>query len=93
MFILSTYGWHVVLALVVAAIVVTNLKPSIQRWLKKRENMKAEANFDPIQAEKFQDGMLRAYERMQKKQDEKALENQNMENKASLLAIRRVSLL
>lgn len=46
--------------------------------------MNAEANFDPVQAEQFQEGMLRARERMQKELEEKALEYQEMEDKVSL---------
>ena len=39
-----------------------------------------EANFDPVKAEQYQDGMLLARERMQKELDEKSQEHQAMED-------------
>lgn len=42
-----------------------------------------EMNFDPVKAEKFQEGMLRSRERMQKELDEKAHEYQEMNDKVS----------
>lgn len=75
-FVLVNYGWHLVLLLVVLALLWTNLKPSLLRWLKKREERLEEENFDPVKAERFQDGMLQARERMQRELEEKALQHQ-----------------
>ena len=37
--------------------------------------MLEEANFDPVKAEKYQDAMMRAREKMQRELEEKAQEN------------------
>ena len=57
-------------------IVWANIKPTIQRWLEKREKRQEELNFDPVKAEQFQDGMLKAREKMQRELEEKAMEHQ-----------------
>ena len=57
-------------------IVWANIKPTIQRWFEKREKRQEELNFDPVKAERFQDGMLKAREKMQRELEEKAMEHQ-----------------
>lgn len=52
------------------------IKPSILRWLEKREERLEEANFDPVKAEHYQDAMLRSREKMQRELEEKAREHQ-----------------
>ena len=73
---IANYGWYILLGVIVLFIVWANIKPSVQRWLKKREERLEEQNFDPDKAERYQDGMLRAREKMQKELEEKALEHQ-----------------
>ena len=58
------------------ALVWTSVKPAILRWLRKREERWEEANFDPDKAERFQDAMMKAREKMQRELDEKAKENE-----------------
>ena len=55
-----------------------NIKPSVERWLKKREERIEEENFDPVKAERFQDGVLRSREKMQRELDDKAREHQEV---------------
>ena len=55
-----------------------NIKPSVERWLKKREERIEEENFDPVKAERFQDGVLRSREKMQRELEEKAREHQEV---------------
>ena len=62
--------------MIVLFIVWVNIKPSVQRWMKKREERIEEQNFDPVKAERYQDGMLKAREKMQKELEERALEHQ-----------------
>lgn len=76
LFLLSNYGWYILLCLIILFIVWANVKPNVQRWLKKREEKLEELNFDPARAERFQDGMLKAREKMQKDLEEKATEHQ-----------------
>lgn len=66
------------LAVIVLAILWTNIKPSLMRWLKKREERMEEENFDPVKAERYQDGMLRAREKMQRELEEKARQHQEV---------------
>ena len=75
-FLLTNYGWYILLGLVVMVIVWANIKPAIQRWLKKREQRQEELNFDPVKAERYQDAMLKSREKMQKDLEEKAMEHQ-----------------
>lgn len=72
----ANYGWYILLGVIVLFIVWVNIKPIVQRWLKKREERVEEQNFDPVKAERYQDGMLKAREKMQKDLEEKALERQ-----------------
>ena len=44
--------------------------------MKKREERIEEQNFDPVKAERYQDGMLKDREKMQKELEERALEHQ-----------------
>ena len=76
LFLFANYGWYILLGVIVLFIVWTNIKPSVQRWLKKREDRLEEQNYDPVKAERYQDGMLKAREKMQKDLEEKALEYQ-----------------
>ena len=78
LFLLSNYGWYILLIVIVLFIIWANIKPSIQRWMKKREERIEEENFDPIKAEQYQDGMLKAREKMQRELDEKAKEHQDV---------------
>ena len=73
---IANYGWYILLSVIVLFIVWANIKPSVQRWLKKREERLEEQNFDPDKAERYQDGMLKAREKMQKELEEKAVEHQ-----------------
>ena len=50
----------------------------MERWLKKREERIEEENFDPVKAERFQDGVLKSREKMQRELDEKAKEHQEV---------------
>lgn len=72
------YGWHMILCVIVLAILWTNIKPSVMRWLIRREERQEEANFDPIKAERYQDSMLRSRERMQRELEEKAQQYQEV---------------
>lgn len=58
------------------ALVWTSIKPAILRWLRKRQEKWEEANFDPDKAERYQDAMMKAREKMQKEMDEKAKEHE-----------------
>lgn len=75
-YLLTSYGWFIVLSVIVLALVWTSIKPVILRWLRKREERWEEANFDPVKAECYQDSMMKAREKMQKELDEKAEEYQ-----------------
>jgi F0F1-type ATP synthase membrane subunit b/b' len=66
------------LIVVILFIVWASIKPSVERWLKKREERIEEENFDPVKAEKFQDGILKSREKMQRELDEKAKEYQEV---------------
>ena len=55
-----------------------NIKPSVQKWLKKRGERIEEENFDPVKAEQYQDAMLKSREKMQRELDEKAREHQEV---------------
>ncbi len=79
LFLLANYGWHVLLTLIVLAIVWTNIKPSVLRWLRKRQERLEEENFDPDKAERYQDGMMKAREKMQRELEVKALLHQESE--------------
>ena len=59
------------------------MKPSIMRWLRQRKERSDEANFDPVQAERFQEGMLRAREKMQRELERKTMEYQEEEERVS----------
>ena len=83
LFLLSNYGWYILLATIILFIVWANVKPSLQRWLKKREERIEEQNFDPVKAERFQDAMLKSRERMQRELDEKAKEHQDVVEQVS----------
>ena len=72
----SQYGWFVVLGLVVLVYVWTKLKPSYEEWRKKRERLAEEQNIDPVKAERYQDDMMRAREKMQQKLNEDAVKYQ-----------------
>lgn len=89
-FLLVNYGWHLLLAVILAAVVWTNIKPSIMRWLRKREERLDEANFDPVKAEHYQEGMMRAREKMQKELEEKAKEYQEIAEEVWLYAYKIV---
>ena len=78
LFLLMNYGWYILLGVIVLFIVWANIKPSVLRWLKKREERLEEENFDPDKAERFQDGMLKAREKMQRDLEEKAVEHQEV---------------
>ena len=75
---MSNYGWYILLIAIVLFILWANIKPSVQRWLKKREERIEEENFDPVKAEQFQDSMLKSREKMQRELDEKAREHQEI---------------
>jgi len=85
-YILVSYGWHILLGLTVAALVWTNVKPALLRWWRKRERMMEDANFDPVKAEHFQDGMMRAREKMQQELDRTAQEHQAEEEQVREVA-------
>lgn len=74
----TSYGWFIVLALIVLALVWTSIKPSILRWLRQREERLDEANFDPVKAENYQDAMMKSREKMQRELDNKAQQQQVM---------------
>ena len=76
LFLLSNYGWYILLIVIVLFIVWANIKPSVQKWLKKREERIEEQNFDPVKAEQFQDGMMKSREKMQRELEERAREHQ-----------------
>ena len=78
LFLLSNYGWYILLIVIILFVVWVNIKPSVERWLKKREERIEEENFDPAKAERFQDGVLRSREKMQRELDEKAREHQEV---------------
>ena len=65
-------------------IVWANIKPAVQRWLKKREQRQEELNFDPVKAERYQDAMLKSREKMQRELEEKAMEHQVVMEEVSL---------
>ena len=71
------------MVVIILAIVWSNIKPSVLRWLKKREEQLEEQNFDPVKAEQFQDAMIRAREKMQRELEEKALEHQTVTEEVS----------
>lgn len=73
MYLFVNYGWYILLAFIFLAILWTYVKPALMRWLKKRE----EANFDPDKAERYQDAMMRAREKMQEELNEKAKQHQD----------------
>ena len=75
---MSNYGWYILLIAIVLFILWANIKPSVQRWLKKREERIEEENFDSVKAEQFQDEMLKSREKMQRELDEKAREHQEI---------------
>lgn len=77
------YGWHILFAVIILAVLWTNIKPALMRWLKKREERFEEANFDPDKAERYQDGMLRAREKMQRELEEKARQHQELMEEVS----------
>ena len=78
LFLLSNYGWYILLIVIVLFIVWANIKPSVERWLKKRKEREEELNFDPVKAERHQDAMLKAREKMQRELEEKAKEHQEV---------------
>lgn len=80
-FVLTSYGWHILLVVIILAIVWTNIKPSVLLWLRKREERLEEANFDPDKAERYQDGMMRAREKMQRELELKAQQHQELAEK------------
>ena len=87
-FLLSNYGWFIIIAVIVLALLWTNIKPAITRWLRKREEMWEEANFDPDKAERMQDAMMKAREKMQKELDEKAqLHQEELETVNSFVCV------
>ncbi|XP_003387558.1 PREDICTED: selenoprotein S-like [Amphimedon queenslandica] len=69
---ISRYGWFILLGLIVLLYVWYKLRPSVQEWQRKQKERQEERNFDPVKAEKYQDAMLQARERMQRKLDEDA---------------------
>ena len=75
-FLISSYGWYILLCGIILIIVWANIKPSVERWLKKREEKQEEMNFDPVKAERYQDGMVKAREKMQRELEEKAAEHE-----------------
>ena len=78
------YGWHILFSVIVLAIIWTNIKPSVLRWLRKRQERLEEENFDPDKAERYQDGMLKAREKMQKELEEKARLYQETEDEVGM---------
>ncbi|CAI8027691.1 Selenoprotein S [Geodia barretti] len=73
---LSQYGWYIVLVVVCVGVVWMKLGPAVKGWWAKRKQREEELNFDPVKAEQHEDGLLRARERMQRLQDERAAEHQ-----------------
>ena len=71
--------------MIVLAIVWTNIKPSVLLWLRKREERREEENFDPDKAERYQDGMMRSREKMQRELEEKARLHQEAEEEVGWL--------
>jgi len=70
------YGWYILLGLILLMVAWTQLRHHVYAWLQRRNEQVEERNFDPVKAEKYQDGMLLAREKMQRVQDEKAKEYQ-----------------
>lgn len=75
---LTSYGWFIVLAVIILALVWTSIKPSILRWLRQREERWEEANIDPVKVEHYQDAMMKSREKLQRELDEKAQQHQDV---------------